>query len=102
MLRTTAARSRGVRLSGGGGLSPPFRPLSPTRARTAARDATDANTGTRSRQPAPRSSGDSDGPVRLWEANSGQRLHALCGQTGVVWNVALSADGRLMGGGGEP
>jgi WD40 repeat protein len=45
-------------------------------------------------------SGSFDGTVKLWEAASGRLLATLQGHTGLVYFVALAADGHLVASGG--
>jgi WD40 repeat protein len=45
-------------------------------------------------------SGSFDGTVKLWEAASGRLLTTLEGHTGLVYGVALAADGHLVASGG--
>ncbi|MFC4119659.1 TIR domain-containing protein [Nonomuraea zeae] len=44
--------------------------------------------------------GASDGTVRLWDALTGERLHALTGHADGVWPVRLSPSGDLVAAGG--
>src|SRR5439155_16828534 len=46
-------------------------------------------------------SGGEDGTVKLWEAPGGRLVATLQGHTGMIWGVALSADGRLVASGGQ-
>ena len=39
--------------------------------------------------------------MRLWEASSGQLVATLQGHAGLVYAVAVSADGRLVASGGD-
>jgi WD40 repeat protein len=46
-------------------------------------------------------SGSDDGTLRLWDAESGQEIHAFAGHQDWVWSVAFSPDGRRLLSGGR-
>ena len=46
-------------------------------------------------------SGDDDGKLKLWDAQSGTLTGQLQEHAGKIWSVAFSPDGRLVASGGE-